>query len=220
VVLAAASLTESFTRIGEDFERTNPEVEVTFSFGASSTLATQVTQGVPADVFAAANESSMATAISSGAAQDPQPFGSNTLQIAVPPGNPGRISGLRDFADANQTIALCAPQVPCGAAADRVFAAAGITARPDTLEQDVKAALQKVQLGEVDAALVYRTDIIAAGDRVAGIAFGEAAQAVNIYPIAVLSEAPNAAAARAFVDYVLAAEGQAVLRAAGFGQPA
>ena len=121
----------------------------------------------------------------SGAAVD---FVSNTLQIAVPKGNPGKITGLADFADASKTIAICAPQVPCGAAAVKVFAAAKIVPKPDTLEADVKATLAKVAADEVDAALVYRTDVISAPTDVEGIDFPEAAQAVNTYPIAVLTQ--------------------------------
>jgi len=146
-------------------------------------------------------------------------FVSNTLEIAVPRGNPGKITGLPDFGDEARKIAICAPQVPCGAAAEKVFAAAKITPRPDTYEQDVKAALQKVAGDEVDAALVYRTDVIAAGDEVVGINFPEAAQAVNEYPIATLKASKNAAIAQAFVDYVQSPDGRAVLTKAGFAKP-
>jgi molybdate transport system substrate-binding protein len=158
------------------------------------------------------------------AAGEPVSFATNTLEIAVPKGNPGRITGLADFADADKTIALCAPQVPCGAAATTVFEQAGITPRPDTLESDVKATLQKVQLGEVDAALVYRTDVIAAGDQVEGIEFPEAKEAVNSYPIVVVrtSSVPSPGTsqlAQQFVDFVVSADGERVLTAAGFGRP-
>ncbi len=218
-VLAAASLTESFTMIGKDFEAAHPGSKITFSFGSSATLAAQVTAGAPVDVFAAANESTMKTVSDAGQAVDAQPFVTNTLQIAVPPGNPAKITGLADFADAAKRIALCAPEVPCGSAAEKVFKTAGVDAKPDTLETDVKAALQKVRLGEVDAALVYRTDVIAAGDDVEGIDFPEAATAVNVYPISALTEAKNPELAAAFVDYVRGPEGQAVLTKAGFAPP-
>lgn len=218
-VLAAASLTEAFTQIGKDFQAKNPGQQVTFSFGSSATLATQIIQGAPADVFAAASPATMKTVTDAGGAAAPVNFVSNTLEIAVPKGNPGKITGLKDFADAQQKIAICDPQVPCGAAAVKVFAAAKLTAKPDTLEQDVKAALQKVASDEVDAALVYKTDVVAAGDKVEGITFPESAQAVNEYPIATLKESGNAATAQAFVDYVLAPEGQAVLTTAGFAKP-
>jgi molybdate transport system substrate-binding protein len=143
----------------------------------------------------------------------------NKLMIAVPKGNSGGITGLADFADDAKTIALCAEEVPCGGAARKALDAAGVTARPDTLEQDVKAVLTKVSLGEVDAALVYQTDVRAAGDEVEGIAFPEADKAINDYPIAVLGDAPNAEGGQAFVDLVLSAEGAEVLSRAGFEKP-
>ena len=218
-VAAAASLTEAFTEIGKEFEATKPGTTVIFSFGSSAMLATQIAEGAPVDVFAAANPATMKTVTDVGAAEPPTNFVSNVLQIAVPKGNPGRITGLEDFADKSKKIAICAPQVPCGTAAVKVFAAAKITPAPDTLEQDVKATLQKVSSNEVDAALVYRTDVIAARDAVEGLEFSQAQQAVNVYPIAVLKGSVNAAAAQQFVDYVLSADGQAVLRKAGFGKP-
>lgn len=219
-VFAAASLTESFTRIGKDFEAAHPGVKVTFNFAGSSALATQINQGAPADVFASAAPKNMTDVTDTGAITDePTTFVTNTLEIAVPKGNPARISGLADFARSDLRIALCAEQVPCGAAARKVFDAAGITAAPDTLEQDVKAVLTKVSLGEVDAALVYRTDVKAAGDKVEGIEFPESDKAVNEYPIAVCAKAPNPDGAKAFVEYVLSDEGRKVLTEAGFGTP-
>ena len=146
-------------------------------------------------------------------------FARNVLQLVVPAGNPAGVTGLEDLTDPDLTIALCAPEVPCGSAAEKVFAAAGLTAAPDTLEQDVKAVLTKVELGEVDAALVYRTDVLAAGDTVEGIDLPEAEDAVNDYPVAVLAESPNPDAAQAFVDLVLSADGQDVLTGAGFQAP-
>lgn len=218
-VLAAASLSEAFTTIGHDFEAAHPGTTVTFSFGSSATLATQVTQGAPADVFAAASPATMRTVTDAGAADRPTDFAANTLEIAVPPGNPGRVTGLADFAEPRLRLAVCADQVPCGAAAATVFAAAGVVPRPDTLESDVKAVLQKVTSDEVDAGLVYRTDVVAAGDRVQGIAFPEASRAVNRYPLAVLRESRNPGTAQAFVDQVLSAAGQRRLREAGFARP-
>ncbi len=219
VVLAAASLTGVFEQIGEQFEQANPAAEVVLSFGGSSALAQQVLSGAPADVFAAASPATMQTVVDAGGAADPTVFVRNRLEIAVPPGNPGGVEGLADFGRGELDLALCAPEVPCGAAATEVLTAAGVRPAPDTLEQDVKAALAKVRLGEVDAALVYRTDVRAAGDEVTGIPFPEAADAINDYPIAVLDQAPNAAAARAFVDQVRSAEGRRVLDAAGFDRP-
>jgi molybdate transport system substrate-binding protein len=215
-VFAAASLTESFTELGKRFERDNPGTTVTFNFGGSSTLAKQLNDGAPADVFASAAPKNMDEVADAG---EPTIFVRNRLMIAVPAGNPGGVTGLADFADDAKKIALCAEDVPCGAAARKALDAAGITARPDTLEQDVKAVLTKVSLGEVDAALVYRTDVRAGGDEVEGIDFPEADEAINDYPIAVLKSAPNAKGAKAFVDFVLSAEGEAVLTKAGFEKP-
>lgn len=220
VVLAAASLTESFTELGTIFEAAHPGSRVSFSFAASSELATQVEQGAPADVFASASPATMALVVDNGdTAAAPVTFALNTLEIVVPAGNPAQVTGPKDFARTSLTIALCAPEVPCGAAAEKAFAAADVTPAPDTLEADVKATLGKVTLGEVDAALVYRTDVLAAGDKVEGIDFPEAAEAVNDYPIAVLRDAPNTVAAEAFVQLVLSAEGSRILSDAGFDVP-
>jgi molybdate transport system substrate-binding protein len=218
-VFAAASLTDAFGEIAELFEQQHPDAAVTLNLGGSSALAAQIVAGAPADVFAAASPRTMQTVVDAGAASGPVVFARNALEIAVPVGNPGDVTGLPDFADAQRTIALCAPEVPCGAAAEQVLAAAGVTPAPDTLEQDVRAALAKVRLGEVDAALVYRTDVLAAGDEVTGVPFPEAEDAVSDYPVVVLEEAPDAAAARAFVTLVLGPEGQGVLADAGFVLP-
>lgn len=219
-VLAAASLTESFTRIGRDFEAAHPGTTVAFSFGGSAGLATQIVSGAPADVFASASPATMATVTDAEAAAGaPQVFARNQLVIAVAPGNPRRIAALADLARPGLKVALCAEQVPCGAAARTVLTAAGTTLTPVTLEQDVKAALSKVKLGEVDAALVYRTDAIAADADADGVEFAESARAVNDYPIVTLADAPNGAGARAFVAYVLGEQARAVLTGAGFQRP-
>jgi molybdate transport system substrate-binding protein len=219
-VFAASSLTGVFGTLGDRLKAANPGLDVRFNFAGSSALATQITQGAPADVFAAASAKTMATVTAAKLADGtPAVFTENVLEIAVPKGNPGHVTGLADFAKPGLKLAICAPSVPCGAAAATVFAAADIAAKPDSLEEDVKAALTKVSLGEVDAALVYTTDVRAAGDKVQGIPFPEAEQAINQYPICVLSAAPNKAAAQAFVDLVRSAAGQAVLKAAGFRTP-
>ena len=219
-LFAAASLTDVFTGLGQRLEEENPELTVRFTFAGSSALATQLTQGAPADVFASANPAQMAVVTDAGLAEGgPTVFTANVLQIAVPAGNPAGIAGLADFAREELALAVCAPDVPCGAASEDVFAAAGVTPRPDTQEEDVRAALTKVELGEVDAALVYATDVAAAGDAVEGIAFPEAEDAVNDYPLVTLAAAPNAEAAEAFVDLVLSGEGQQALEDAGFRAP-
>ena len=219
-VFAAASLTEVFTQLGQQLEGEHPGLDVRFNFAGSSALATQLTQGAPADVFASADTDQMDVVTNNGLVSTaPALFATNTLVIAVPAGNPGAVTGLADLADEGRTIALCAPEVPCGAAAERVFDAAGLTAAPDTLEEDVRAALTKVELGEVDAALVYATDVRAAGDTVEGIEFAEAADARNGYPVCTLTDAPNPAGARAFAELVTSDEGREVLASAGFGAP-
>jgi molybdate transport system substrate-binding protein len=219
-VLAASSLTESFTQIGKDFEAANPGSKVTFSFGASSTLANQINQGADADVFAAASPATMKTVTDAGTAEGaPVVFVRNQLVIAVPKGNAKGITGLSDLTKPGVKVALCAEQVPCGAAAKTALAAAKISLTPVTLEQDVKAALSKVRLGEVDAALVYRTDAKSAASDVDGIEFPESAGAINDYPIVALKDAKNQAGAVAFVAYVRSDKGAAVLGAAGFQTP-
>ena len=219
-VFAAASLTDVLTGLGQQLEEENPELTVQFSFAGSSALATQLTQGAPADVFASANPAQMAVVTDAGlAAGEPTVFTANVLQIAVPAGNPAGVTGLADFGREELALAVCAPDVPCGAAAEDVFAAVGVTPRPDTQEQDVRAALTKVELGEVDAALVYATDVTAAADAVEGIAFPEAEVAVNDYPLVTLAGAPDAEAAEAFVDLVLSDVGQQALQDAGFRSP-
>ena len=219
-VFAAASLTDVFGRLGDRLTADNPDLEIRFNFAGSSALATQITQGAPADVFASANRPQMDVVTDAGlAGDDPTVFTENVLQIAVPPDNPGGVTGLADFAEPDLTLAICAADVPCGAAALEVFESAGVTAEPDTLEEDVRAALTKVELGEVDAALVYASDVQSAGSGVDGIEFPEAEDAVNEYPICSLADAPNPAAARAFIELVLSPEGQAALEAAGFRAP-
>jgi molybdate transport system substrate-binding protein len=192
---------------------------VRFNFGSSATLAQQITQGAPADVFAAASPATMQTVTDAGLAGSPTTFVRNKLQIAVPKDNPAKVDELRDLTDPNVKVALCAEQVPCGAAAVQALDAAGLKVTPVTLEQDVKATLTKVELGEVDAALVYRTDVIASGGKVTGIAFPEADEAINDYPVATLAKAPAGDLARRFVDLVLSQQGKDLLTKAGFEAP-
>lgn len=219
-VFAAASLTESFNQIGEDFEAANPGVKVTFNYAGSSQLATQVNQGAPADVFASASPATMKTVTDAGNGDGaPVTFVRNQLVIAVPKGNPKAVTGLADLTKPGVKVALCAEQVPCGVAARKALDAAGVTLTPVTLEQDVKAALSKVKLGEVDAALVYRTDAKAASSDVDGVEFPESAGAINDYPLVVLKSAPNRTAARAFVTYVQSDQAKKVLTDAGFQAP-
>jgi molybdate transport system substrate-binding protein len=217
-VLAAASLTEPFTRIARAFEAANPGTKVTLSFAGSSQLAQQITSGAPADVFASASPATMKTVTDAGDNDgEPHVFVRNQLVIAVPKGNPRHVTGLAGLT--RLKVALCAPQVPCGAAAKKALDAARVPLTPVTLEQDVKAALSRVRLGDVDAALVYRSDARAAQSDVDGVEFPESAAAVNDYPLVALKNAPNPAAARAFVTYVLTDRARVVLTDAGFQAP-
>jgi len=213
-VFAAASLTDVFTELGDELEDAHPDLDVQFSFAGSSALAAQIEQGAPADVFASADDAQMARIT-----DDARVFAQNVLVVAVPADNPANVSGVADFAREDLALAVCAPEVPCGAAAERIFEALDIDARPDTYEEDVRAVLSKVELGEVDAGLVYYSDIVAAKDRVLGMEIPEQADPFSEYPIATLTDAPNPAAAEAFIDLVLSREGRAALVRAGFREP-
>ena len=218
-VFAAASLTGTFTELGRTFEAAHPGTTVRFNFGSSATLAQQIVEGAPADVFAAASPATMKTVTDAFPGAAPVTFVRNILQIAVPADNPAKVDDLADLADPKVKVALCAEQVPCGAAAVKALDATGLKVTPVTLEQDVKATLTKVSLGEVDAALVYRTDVIASAGKVLGIDFPEAEKAINDYPIVTLPKAPAPEAARQFVDLVLSRQGRNVLTKAGFQAP-
>ncbi|MFE6281566.1 molybdate ABC transporter substrate-binding protein [Streptomyces sp. NPDC057877] len=219
-VFAAASLKESFTALGTAFERWHPGTKVTFSFGGSDSLAASITGGAPADVFAAASPGTMEVVVNGNrTAGPPATFVRNQLEIATLPGNPDRITGLKDLTKSGLKVVLCDQTVPCGVAAQRVLTAGGVKVTPVSYEQDVKAALTKVELKEADAALVYRTDVRAAAGKVTGVPFPEAAQGINNYPIARLADAPNAAGGQAFIDFVRSAEGRKVLTGAGFLAP-
>jgi len=218
-VLAAASLTESFTTIGKMFEAAHPGVTVKLSFGASSTLAQQINNGAPADVFASAARKNMMQVTDKGGASNPKNFVQNQMEIAVPPNNPANVATVADLAKPEVKVALCQIQVPCGATAEKVFVKATVVVKPVTREADVKATLTKVELKEVDAGVVYVTDVKAAGSKVKGIEIPADIDASTEYPIAALTKAPNAAGAQAFVDYVLSAPAQQVLTTAGFSAP-
>ncbi|SCL26663.1 molybdate ABC transporter substrate-binding protein [Micromonospora inyonensis] len=218
-VLAAASLTDVFTTLARDFEADRSGTRLRLTFGGSSALATQINQGAPADVFASAAPAPMRAVTDAGNGDGtPVTFARNQLVVAVPRGNPAGVTGLADLTRPGVKVALCAEQVPCGAAARTALDAAGVTLTPVTLEQDVRGALAKVTLGEVDAALVYRTDVRGADD-VQAVEFPESSRAVNDYPIVVLTDAANRSGARAFVDHVRSERGRAVLAAAGFQSP-
>ena len=217
-VLAASSLTGTFTELGRRFEAAHPGTTVRLSFGASSALATQVVNGVDADVLATASTSTMSTVTDADLAGTPEVFALNRLQVATPPDS-ADITRLTDLTRPGVTVAICQPQVPCGAATQQLFAQQGMAVTPATEESDVKAVLTKVELGEVDAGVVYATDVLAAGTRVRGVAIADADNVTTSYPIAALTGAPNPDGAAAFMAFVLSSEGRAVLAEAGFGAP-
>ena len=220
IVFAAASLKKTFTDLGEQFKTQNPGSSVEFSFAGSSDLVTQLTQGAPADVFASADTKNMDKAAQAGLlAGNPVNFASNTLTIAVAPGNPKKIGSFKDLTRQGLNVVVCAPQVPCGSATQKVEQVTGVTLYPVSEESAVTDVLSKVETGQADAGLVYVTDAKGAGDKVASVAFPEVAGAVNTYPIAVLKESKSQELARKFVDLVTGEAGQKVLNAAGFAKP-
>ncbi|MEU9478508.1 molybdate ABC transporter substrate-binding protein [Streptomyces sp. NPDC048191] len=219
-VFAAASLKESFTTLGKEFEQQHPGTKVDFNFGGSDTLAASITGGAPADVFAAASPKTMAIVTDKkDAVGTPATFVRNQLEIATLPGNPGKVSSLKDLTRSGLKVVLCDKTVPCGAATQKALDASKLKLTPVSYEQDVKAALNKVELKEADAAVVYKTDVKSAGGKVEGVEFPESAEAINAYPITLLKNAPNAQAAKAFIALVQSAEGQKVLSEAGFLKP-
>ena len=219
-VFAAASLQESFKALGKEFEKEHPDTKVTFSFGGSDSLAASIAGGAPADVFASASPKTMAIVTDKdGAVGTPATFVRNQLEIATLPGNPDKVSSLKDLTKSSLKVVLCDKEVPCGAAAQKALDASELKLTPVSYEQDVKSALTKVELKEADAAVVYKTDVKAAGDKVEGVEFPESADAINDYPITLLKESRNTDTAKAFIALVQSAEGQKVLTAAGFLQP-
>ncbi|PWJ46308.1 molybdate transport system substrate-binding protein [Quadrisphaera granulorum] len=219
-VFAAASLKSTFTTLGEQFEKAHAGVDVTFSFAGSSDLATQIQNGAPADVFASADQANMTKVVDAGlTAAAPVPFATNVLTIVTPPGNPKGVATFADLAESGTALVVCAPQVPCGAATERVEKATGVTLTPVSEESSVTDVLTKVESGEADAGLVYVTDARGAAGKVTEVTFPESSGAVNTYPIAPLSGAAQPELAKDFAAYVAGPDGRAVLQAAGFGAP-
>lgn len=219
-VSAAASLTDVLPVIARAFQRRYPGTTVTFNFAGSSTLVEQVKAGAPVDVLATASEPTMWKAVSAGLVGKPLLFAKNTMAIAMPPGNPGRITQLSDLARPGVTVALCDVAMPCGAAARDLLRRNGITITPVTRELDVRNVLGKVMADEVDAGIVYVTDVRSVGRKVTSIAIPPARNVTTAYPIATVSDAPNPVAAKAFVDYVrYTTSAQGILRAYGFARP-
>lgn len=218
-IFAAASLSASFTELAKEFGADNPAVTVNpISFDGSASLATQIAEGAPADVFASADEANMAK-VASELDGSPMDFASNTLEIVVQAGNPLNITDLSDLAKPGVQVVLCAPEVPCGTASHTIFDLDGVTITPVSEEQNVKAVLAKVQAGEADAGLVYVTDVAAAAGSVDGVTIPGAERAATTYPIAALSHAADPDVARAFIAFVLSARGQDVLATYGFATP-
>lgn len=218
-IYAAASLKAAFDELATQFEAQHPSVAVQpITYDGSSTLATQIIEGAPVDVFASADEKNMQKVVDEGLAADAQVFATNTLGLVVPTGNPGGVESLDDLANADLTVVLCAAEVPCGAAAATLLSNAGVTPSVDSYEQNVTAVLTKVAAGEADAGLVYVTDA-ATTDDVEAIEVDGAEDVVNRYPIVALSAGASPEAADAFVAFVNGEEGQEVLAALGFGAP-
>ena len=218
-VFAAASLTGAFTQLGKQFEAAHKGDTVKFSFGPSSGLEAQITSGAPADVFASASPKTMQDVVSAGGASSPQDFAKNIMEVAVPPGNPAKVTSVNDLAEKSVKVALCQPQVPCGEVAAGVFKNAGITVKPVTLQPDVKSVLTQVETDNVDAGMVYVTDVLAAGSKVKGVPIPAGENVSTLYPIATISSSAHKSIAQAFVAYVLSPAGQQVLSAAGFEKP-
>lgn len=218
-VFAAASLTDAFDEIDAAFEDANPGVTIEVNFGASSALREQILAGAPADVFASANTSNMDQIVEAGAASGPVDFVTNLLEIAVPAGNDAGVSGLADFANADLLIGLCAEEVPCGEFGREALANSGVTPSVDTNEPDVRSLLTKIEAGELDAGIVYVTDVTAAGDTVEGIDIPADENVTATYPIASLTDTTNTEVADAFVAFVLSEDGQDILTSFGFGAP-
>jgi molybdate transport system substrate-binding protein len=219
-VFAASSLTDAFKKVAEQFGTRHPSAHHVFNFGSSSTLATQILNGAPADVFASADEVNMRkVADAQLTAAAPTFFVANRLQIVVAPGNPRRITGLADLARPDLVVVLAGPTVPVGRYALEALQKAGMTMAPASREVDVRAVLHKVALGEADAGIVYVTDVRSAAARVTGVDIPEQYQVIARYPIALVKGAKNAGLAAAFVEHVLSEEGQRLFAELGFSRP-
>jgi len=219
-VFATASLTDAFEEMRDAFVADHPDVEVVINNAGSQTLASQIVEGARADVFASADTVQMDVVADAGElAGEPVVFATNRLAIAVEPDNPLAIGGLAHLADPDLVVVLPAEEVPAGRYARQVLDGAGVEVSPVSLEQSVRAALSKVELGEADAAIVFTTDLIASAGRAEEVALSSDQNVMARYPIAVLADAPNPAAAEAFVGFVLGGTGQRILADAGFTAP-
>jgi molybdate transport system substrate-binding protein len=219
-VFAAASLTAAFTEVAEAFMVQHPNANVTLNFASSSELVTQIGEGAPADVFASADLATMKKLVDAGnQASEPVVFATNVAEIIVARGNPLGIDSVADLANPDLVVVQCAPQVPCGKYAAQVYDNAGVAVTPKSFEENVKAVVAKVTLGEADAGIVYATDVLAAGEAAEGVQIPADVNVVAEYPIVVTNDARNANGGQAFIDFVLGNQGQAILAAYGFLDP-
>lgn len=219
-VYAAASLKGAFTALAEHYQKDNPGADVQFNFAGSSSLVEQLTQGAKADVFASADTNNMTKAAKAGLlAHPPANFAANTLVIVTRPGNPKQLKNFGDLTRPGLNVVVCAAQVPCGTATRKVEKLAGVKLTPVSEETSVTDVLNKVTSGQADAGVVYETDAKSAGDKVTKIDFPQAGSAVNVYPIAVLKSAADAAAAQRFTDLVMGDVGRQILAQFGFAKP-
>jgi molybdate transport system substrate-binding protein len=220
VIFAAASLKTAFSQLSQQFKTDNPGSGVDFEFAGSSELATQLTQGATADVFASADTAQMDTVAKAGLlAGNPTNFASNTLVIVTAPGNPRKVASFADLAKPGLGVVICQKPVPCGSATQRLEDNTGVHLNPVSEELNVTDVLNKITTGQADAGLVYITDAHSAGNKVATVNFPEAAGAVNVYPIAVLKKAPQPTLAQRFVAIVTGDAGQNILAQSGFAKP-
>ena len=219
-VLAATSLTKAFNDLGAAFTAANPDAKANFVFAGSNDLATTVNEGGPADVFASADQSNMKKVTdAANTAGEPTIFATNLLEIMVQPGNPKGITGVADLANPDLTVITCDPAVPCGAYAQQIFTAAGVTVTPKSLEENVGGVVTKMKAGEGDAGIVYATDVLAAGDTAAGVEIPKDINVIAQYPIVIAKQTTNPATAQAFIDFVLSDAGQQILARYGFTGP-
>jgi molybdate transport system substrate-binding protein len=220
VVFAAASLSGAFDQIGTQFEKANPGVSMKFNYAGSSSLATQIKQGAPADVFASADTQSMDTVTNAGLGEGSAPaFAKNRMEIIVAPGNPKHITSVADLAKSGVQVVLCASDVPCGMYAQEIFKKAGVTVKPVSEETSVSSVVTKVTLGQADAGIVYVTDVKAAGSKAQGVTIPDSQNVLADYPIVKVKGASNSEGASAFIDYVMSPAGQKVLASFGFLPP-
>ena len=218
-ILAAASLATVMPKLATAYDADHPGTSFQFAFAGSSTLASQIVNGAPADVFASADSQNMTRVTTAGLADGaPTTFATNTLEIVAAKGNPKKIHGLPDLARPGLVVVLCAPDVPCGGYAQQSLRAAGVTVHPASLETDVSSVLRKVQLGEADAGIVYTTDVRGANS-VSGVPIPDRLNIMAIYPVAALKSAHDRAAARSFVSFLGSPVARQVLRDAGFHTP-